>query len=74
MSNQKYESEMVLEECLLFEELTKKQEQIVRENKESLDNNESVEFEEEGMQLVIYKSESKCPVTGEDYFVIFEVV
>jgi len=65
---------MVLEECLLFEELTEKQLKILAENKESLDNNESVEFEEKGMQLEIYKAETKCPVTGEDYFVIAEVV
>ncbi len=61
---------MILNECLLYEELTEKAKIIVNECMDSLLDTESVKFQENGIDYEIYIADTKCPITNENYYVL----
>ena len=64
---------IMLDEYVLYEELTEELKVIVKKNKESLLNNESVGFNMFNINYEIYITKTRCKITNECYYLITEI-
>ena len=60
---------MILEECLLYEELPKEAQDVIEESKDSIENRESIIFNYNGEDFEVYMANTKS-CYNEEYYVI----